>query len=76
MKSGVSILFNAYSHFHNDLSATLGCPTGCGLPQPQFQTNLSRRKAQLGHRPMGQHASGFHTVRVLSRIEQILIIRL
>ncbi|MFZ3047072.1 MAG: hypothetical protein WA151_14260 [Desulfatirhabdiaceae bacterium] len=24
-------------------------------------------------RPMGQHASGFHTVRVLSRIEQILI---
>ncbi|MFZ3046995.1 MAG: hypothetical protein WA151_13870 [Desulfatirhabdiaceae bacterium] len=46
MKTGVSILFNAYFHFRNNLSATFGCPTGYGLPQPQFQTNFSNRKAQ------------------------------
>jgi hypothetical protein len=36
MKLGVSILFKAYADFHNNLSTTLGCPTGCRLPETQF----------------------------------------
>ena len=46
--SAVSIQLNAAFGFRTDLSATLGCLTGCGLPQPRFQTRFSGRKAQSG----------------------------